>query len=75
MPGCLLSLCLRGACATCLVLNNVPSLACNLWRPRRVSLACASFAAAGSNKEGVDFLAANKGKDGVITLPSGMQVK
>jgi len=38
-------------------------------------LACASFAAAGSNKEGVDFLAANKGKDGVITLPSGMQYK
>jgi FKBP-type peptidyl-prolyl cis-trans isomerase FklB len=28
-----------------------------------------------NKKEGTDFLAANKGKDGVVTLPSGLQYK
>jgi len=28
-----------------------------------------------NKKEGADFLAANKGKDGVVTLPSGLQYK
>ena len=32
-------------------------------------------AAAGNKKEGEAFLAANKGKDGVVTLPSGLQYK
>jgi|ERR1700678_1361761 len=32
-------------------------------------------ASAGNKKEGETFLAANKGKDGVVTLPSGLQYK
>jgi FKBP-type peptidyl-prolyl cis-trans isomerase FklB len=32
-------------------------------------------ASAGNKKEGDAFLAANKGKDGVVTLPSGLQYK
>jgi len=32
-------------------------------------------AAAGNKKEGETFLAANKSKDGVVTLPSGLQYK
>jgi FKBP-type peptidyl-prolyl cis-trans isomerase FklB len=32
-------------------------------------------ASAGSNQEGEEFLAVNKGKEGVVSLPSGMQYK
>jgi FKBP-type peptidyl-prolyl cis-trans isomerase FklB len=32
-------------------------------------------AGAANKKEGTDFLAANKGKDGIVTLPSGLQYK
>jgi|SRR5271156_1660008 len=35
----------------------------------------AQEAAAGNKKEGDAFLAANKGKEGVVTLPSGLQYK
>jgi len=35
----------------------------------------AQQAAAGNKKEGDAFLAANKGKEGVVTLPSGLQYK
>jgi len=33
------------------------------------------LAAAGNKKEGADFLEANKSKDGVVSLPSGLQYK
>jgi len=33
------------------------------------------FVAAGTNDEGLAFLEANKKKEGVITLPSGLQYK
>jgi len=36
---------------------------------------CVCFCAFSSNKEGLDFLAANKLKEGVMELPSGLQYK
>jgi hypothetical protein len=40
-----------------------------------VLLAAALLVDAGSNDAGIKFLEENKGKDGVITLPSGLQYK
>ena len=39
------------------------------------SLAAMNLASAGTNQVGLDFLAENKNKEGVITLASGMQYK
>ncbi len=38
-------------------------------------LAAAATAEAGGNAKGIAFLEENKKKEGVITLPSGLQVK
>jgi FKBP-type peptidyl-prolyl cis-trans isomerase len=40
-----------------------------------LSLALVGSAAAGTNEAGLKFLEENKGKEGVISLPSGLQVR
>ena len=40
-----------------------------------LALALAARALAGTNDEGLAYLEANKGKEGVVTLPSGLQYK
>lgn len=40
-----------------------------------LNLLCAGVAMGGSNKAGLEFLTQNAKKDGVITLPSGLQYK
>ena len=46
-------------------------LHCCLW----MLALCVILIHAGTNKEGLAFLEANKGKEGVVTLPSGLQYK
>ena len=38
-------------------------------------LVMAATLVSATNQKGLDFLAANKGKPGVVTLPSGLQYK
>jgi FKBP-type peptidyl-prolyl cis-trans isomerase len=55
---------------------TVQSILVNFNAQQRVTLTKARLAAADDNKrEGEAFLAANKDKEGVVTLPSGLQYK